>query len=514
MSAMLEGLERELLLVVPPSEASGKRPAILGDDSCDYADLWARVSTTAVLLASRGVGAGQRVVVCLPKGVACIASILGVLRAGACYVPMDVMHPLARWESVLRDVEPDLIIASTAVAHSLPREWSRLAMEPCEPAESPPATADPKLSPEDLAAILYTSGSTGKPKGVCLTHRNISSFVRWCLRLFHPTSDDRFAGHASVAFDLSTHDIFAAMAVGASLLPIPDAWRADPVRLENLMRQWHPTIWYSVPSALDLLVRRTKFPTGGGSQLRTVLFAGESYRPGRLLELVCRLPEEVTVGNLYGPTETNVCLASVMSAREVRANGGHLCVGKPVDDATVDLVSSDGDLIAEPGVVGEIIVTGKCVSPGYYGQPRRPLLDASGHRRYRTGDLGEFGQHGEIHLRGRVDRQVQVGGHRVELAEIESAVSSAPGVVEAAVEAVDDGFRTLVVAAVVLGEGADISPLSLKQHCSGVIPNYMIPQRVRILDALPYSDNGKIDHDAVVAIVSRGIQGTHHDSRE
>ena len=249
MNGLLGPLEQELLLVLPPALDVASRPAILGEDGCDYAGLWDRVSATAGQLVSFGVGPGQPVVVWLPKGTACMASILSVLRAGACYVPVDVTQPMTRVEVILDDVEPSAIITAPELAGLLGPRWSGLVVEPCDRATGTRPSPDPKLEPEDLAAILYTSGSTGRPKGVCLTHRNVSGFVRWCMRVFEPTPEDRFVGHASVAFDLSTHDLFVAMASGASLLPVPDQMRGDPVMIEALLRRWHPTIWYSVPSA-------------------------------------------------------------------------------------------------------------------------------------------------------------------------------------------------------------------------------------------------------------------------
>ena len=512
MNGLLGPLEQELLLVLPPALDVASRPAILGEDGCDYAGLWDRVSATAGQLVSFGVGPGQPVVVWLPKGTACMASILSVLRAGACYVPVDVTQPMTRVEVILDDVEPSAIITAPELAGLLGPRWSGLVVEPCDRATGTRPSPDPKLEPEDLAAILYTSGSTGRPKGVCLTHRNVSGFVRWCMRVFEPTPEDRFVGHASVAFDLSTHDLFVAMASGASLLPVPDQMRGDPVMIEALLRRWHPTIWYSVPSALDLLVRRTNFPDDGGSRLRTVLFAGEAYRPERLRELARRLPGNTKLGNLYGPTETNVCLASISNAREVLENSGQLHLEQSVDGAQVEIIGESGARIVEGGVVGEIVVTGACVSPGYRGQPKRPVVDTAGRRVHRTGDLGEYGERGEIRLHGRVDRQVQVGGHRVELGEVEKAVSSFPDVAEAAVEAIEVEGRMLLVAAVVSERGFPVQTLTLKRHCAHLLPRYMIPHRVKNLDELPRSSNGKIDHREIVMILRKLTGGVCDDA--
>ena len=502
MNGLLGGLERELLLILPPTRDVASRPAIRGEDGCDYAELWARASSTAGHLTSLGVGVGDRVAVWLPKGSACISSILGVLRSGACYVPADATHPPTRVEAIFVDAEPKVIITTPHLAGSLGARWAANVVEPCGADAQRLVTPEPELRPEDLAAILYTSGSTGYPKGVRLTHRNISSFIRWCLRTFTPTCEDRFAAHASVAFDLSTHDIFVALAAGAAMLPIPDQLRADPLATEALLRRWHPTIWYSVPSALDILVSRTEFPREGGSSLRSILFAGEVYAPERLRELALRLPGEVVLGNLYGPTETNVCIAAVSNAGDVLQRSGQLFLGKPVDGVRVEIMDESGEQVSKTGLVGEIVITGACVSPGYWGQPDRPVLDAAGRRSYATGDLGEYDERGDIIFRGRADRQIQAGGHRVELAEVEEAVSSTPGVLDAAVEAIDIGGRTLLVAAIVGVGGRPVPALGLKRHCAGLLPRHMIPQRVWNLERLPRNSNGKIDHQGVVAVLS------------
>ena len=210
---------------------------------------------------------------------------------------------------------------------------------------------------------------------------------------------------------ISAHTtFFVALAAGAAMLPIPDQLRADPLATEALLRRWHPTIWYSVPSALDILVSRTEFPREGGSSLRSILFAGEVYAPERLRELALRLPGEVVLGNLYGPTETNVCIAAVSNAGDVLQRSGQLFLGKPVDGVRVEIMDESGEQVSKTGLVGEIVITGACVSPGYWGQPDRPVLDAAGRRSYATGDLGEYDERGDIIFRGRADRQIQAGG--------------------------------------------------------------------------------------------------------
>lgn len=503
MTGIVTGLQREIIGLSAPDPTMASEVAIVGESPCVYSELWSRVRAFAGAMACVGVEPGDRVAIWLPKGTGYVVAILATLRLGACYVPLDIAQPAERSHVVLQDADPVVLIAESDGATGPGGGGIPMVSEPTTVDLQRVSPAPQEVDPESDAALLYTSGSTGVPKGVRLTHRNVTAFIRWCLEVFPVSAEDLVVNHAPFTFDISLHGLFVPLAVGGSVLVLPDESRKNPLAMAAAMRRERPTVWYSVPSALDRIVREAADALGAGTSLRTVLFAGEEYPPARLAQLSDQLPAGVVLANLYGPTETNVCLAHTVDRGELDGTTS-IPLGRPASGAQIALLDEVGNMISKPDSLGEIAVTGTCVSPGYHGHESRHPLDDRGRRRYYTGDLGSYDAAGRLRFHGRADRQVQVGGHRVELGEIEAALGRMPGVLEVAVERVVIGERPQLVA-FVAGDSSLPGLLAVKQHCAAHVPRYMIPQRLKELEVMPRNANGKIDHEHLVALFN-GIE--------
>ena len=451
-------------------------------------------------LLQRGVEPGGRVAIWLPKSINAVAAMQAVLRVGAAYVPVDPLSPTARARELISDCEPSVCVTEpdrAAVALSPVGPVRRLLLGEGVPGfdDSTPAAPIPRapVTRDSLAYILYTSGSTGRPKGVCISHRNALAFIEWAVAELEPKPTDRLSSHAPFHFDLSILDLYVAFASGACVSLIPEGLSFVGPRLVEFVRRERITIWYSVPSALTMMMDAGGLLETGPASLRTILFAGEPFPVVALRRLRAAF-SGVRMLNLYGPTETNVC-----TYHEVIGTPGEHAAAVPIGRACsgdrVWAVKDDG-AEAEIGESGELLVDGPTVMLGYWGRPahRGP---------YHTGDIVQRLDERNYAYLGRRDAMVKIRGHRVELGEVEAAVSAHPSVREAAAVAVGSGLQKRLVAAVSFREGSSASLLELKKECAARLPRYMIVHGVRELSALPRTPNGKVDRRALQAICEK-----------
>ncbi|MFJ2261649.1 amino acid adenylation domain-containing protein [Streptomyces sp. NPDC087844] len=519
------------------------RPAFVGERTITYGQLGADVAAVASGLVGLGATIGDRVAVWMDKTPRYAEAILATLQAGCAYVPLDGGQPPARVEHILRDCEPVVLftdhrhlelLAGCALPASVRaivpadgtgpeskgttsrptapvRSWADFAATPGGKAAY--AEIPPTPDRDDLAAILYTSGSTGTPKGVRISYRNLANFIRWARTELTVGPDDVFANHASFNFDLSTFDLFTALSVGAGVWIVADDQSRDVASLARGIREHGVTVWYSVPSVLNLLTRSGALTPDTVRTLRYVLFAGEVYPIGQLRALATLLPEQTALYNLYGPTETNVCTYHRVRAEDL-ARDEPVPIGTPVPGARASVVDEDGHTLHGPEAYGELIVEGDCVTPGYWRRgSRAPDAQdaasadaasadaASGHTavghgrgRHATGDLVSY-EGDSLVYRGRRDRMVKLHGYRVELGEIEATVLKRPGITSAAVVLDKQGTEPRIALYYTLGPGVRRPNLiEIKRHCAQHLPRYMLPQLAVCLDELPHNANGKTDY--------------------
>jgi L-proline---[L-prolyl-carrier protein] ligase len=470
-------------------------PALIAPDATlSYRQLDAQADRIAFALAELHVGTGARVGVWLDKSAIAVAALQGVLRTGAAYVPLDPANPTARISALADDCALHTIITTTAGAHRLqqaglaaPRILVVDALRPAgqEAAAGPFPT--PALQPHDMAYILYTSGSTGTPKGVCISHEGALAFIDWAVAEMAITPRDRLANHAPFHFDLSVLDLYGAFAAGAAVALVPDALAYAPDRLVDFIVEQHITMWYSVPTALVLMMEHGGLLERDEVPLRLINFAGEPFPIRYLRRLVERWPPpRIRYLNLYGPTETNVCTFYEVRSIEPRRTRP-VPIGSACSGDTVWAERPDGSS-AGVGAVGELVVSGPTVLLGYWGRPPQAG------RPYRTGDRVLHVAPDTYEYVGRLDRMVKVRGHRIELGEIETTLELHPDVREAAVLVAGTGATARLVAFVAPAAGRDApSLLELKRHCAQRLPPSMIIHHVVGLERLHRTRTGKID---------------------
>jgi amino acid adenylation domain-containing protein len=516
-------------------EAAGRWPeapaVTLRGASITYGALDAWSNRLAHLLVDSGVRRGDRVGIFREKSVAAIAAVYAVLKAGAAYVPLDPHAPPARLAYIARDCDLrvlftgadrlaacqqmrerqaplELLIVPDDLRGSLPAasapHLEDLRVLGADAVGAQPATAPPVRSIElDLAYILYTSGSTGEPKGVMISHLNSLTFVRWAQTAFRVQAADILSNHAPLHFDLSVLDIYAAAMAGATLAPVPAELSVFPVQLAEFIEQTGITIWYSVPSILNLLLLRGSLRPGSFPRLRAVLFAGEVFPTPQLRRLMSLLPR-ARFYNLYGPTETNVCTWYEVPPLDPE-RVAPIPIGRPIDHVEVFAVTEDGRPAA-PDEAGELFVRGATVAGGYWGDPERTArgfvphpFAPTGERVYRTGDLVRVDGQGDYLFLGRRDNQVKSRGYRIELGDVEAAVYAHPEVAECAVVAIPDPLiGNRLKAFVVTRRHRELSVSELVQFCSNLVPRYMLPEEVEFRDHLPKTSTGKIDRKELV----------------
>ncbi|WP_116377655.1 non-ribosomal peptide synthetase, partial [Mycobacterium sp. MFM001] len=479
-----------------------------GGSSLTYREVDETANRLAHLLVGLGAGPGQRVALLLERSAEAVVAILGVLKTGAAYVPMDPAHPDARIGFMVGDAAPIAAI-TTAGLRSRLDGFDLQVIDIDDPAiDGQPGTALSAPSPEDIAYLIYTSGTTGVPKGVAVAHGNVTRLLE-SLDAEVPRAGVWSQCH-SLAFDFSVWEIFGALLGGGRLVVVPDAVVRSPEDLHGVLVREQVNILSQTPSAFYALQSADVLQPEQGRQLKleTVVFGGEALEPQRLRTWLGNHPGSPRLINMYGITETTVH-ASLREIVEADVDGTASPIGLPL--AHLGFFVLDGWLRPVPaGVVGELYVAGAGLAYGYVG--RGPLtasrfvacpFGGAGTRLYRTGDLVCWVADGQLRYLGRADEQVKIRGYRIELGEVQAALSGLDGVEHAVVIAREDrpGDKRLV--GYVTGKA---DPAQIREALAERLPPYMVPAAVVVVEALPLTPNGKLDTRALPAPEFTGVE--------
>lgn len=509
-------------LVLEAASRYPERDALMepGQGRMTFAALDAASARVRDHLCALGVQPGDRVALCLPKTIDTVVLLLGIMRTGAAYVPIDVGSPAWRAAFVMADCAVRCAFIDATVHEAIAAELHTLGASPKVVALTNPGlgaavatwsaraqvaeSRDALDDAEALAYLLYTSGSTGTPKGVMITHRAAFAFVDWCSREYHITADDRFSSHAPFHFDLSVFDLYVALRHGASVTLLGEELGKEPQKLAAVIADERLTVWYSTPSILAMLARHGRLDRVDCSALRLVLFAGEVFPIAALRSVVACWPAPA-YHNLYGPTETNVCTAFALPATIPDDRSEPFPIGMACTHYEARVADDTGQPVAR-GTMGELLMRGPGVMEGYWNLPERTaaaFITVDGDRWYRTGDLVVEGDNGCFTFHGRADRMVKRRGYRIELGEIEAAMVRHPDVRDAAIVATSSEADGTRITAFLTSQGETRpSLLSLKQYAVTALPRYMAPDAYRWLDAIPLTSTDKTDYQTLRALAA------------
>ena len=495
------GLCLHELVAAQARESPGARAVVVADGTAfTRAELAARSGQVAAFLRGLGIGPEVLVGICMERSLDMVVAMLGVLEAGAAYLPLDPAYPTERLDFMLADSAAPVVLTQERLLGRwgagseegprrvcLDRDWPEIAA--ATPATTPAAMA--AMVPDHLAYTIYTSGSTGRPKGVAIAHRSATALLRWAREVFPERDREGVLASTSICFDLSVFELFLPLCHGGTVMLAETA-----LHLPRLAAAGEVTLVNTVPSAIAELVRGEGLPP----TVRTVVLAGEPL-PRRLVDEIYACAGVERVCNCYGPSEDTTYSTYALIDRA----GGPPPIGRPVGGGWAYLL--DAGLQPVPlGAVGELYLGGAGLARGYLGRPELtaerfvpdPFSSTPGARLYRTGDLVRYRPDGEMLFLGRADHQVKIRGFRIELGEIEAALRRHPSVAEAVVLARGEAGEQRLVAYVV-GRGEAPAPAAeeLRGFLRVKLPAHMIPWAFVALPALPLNANGKLDRKAL-----------------
>ncbi|WP_245804403.1 amino acid adenylation domain-containing protein, partial [Andreprevotia lacus] len=471
---------------------------VFGDKQLSYGDLERRANQLAHALQAQGVAPGARIALCMTRSQQLLVALLGILKAGCSYVPLDPTYPSERLTHMLTDAAPALLLTQTGLldvaAHAVPA----LRLDTIDLSRFPPTSVQTGVSGQHAAYMIYTSGSTGRPKGVVVEHAAVVNFLGSMAKAPGITTDDVMLALTTLSFDIAGLELYLPLTVGARIVLSTAEHNADADLLALTIAKYDVTIMQATPSGWRLLL-------DGGWQGKPDLKAlcGGEALPVELAQRMLQRTGELW--NLYGPTETTIwsTCQQVLSITGQGATG----IGRPIDNTQIYMLDAHGRL-APTGVAGELHIAGAGVARGYWQRPEltaeRFVLDVHaaehGARMYRTGDLARWLPDGRIDYLGRIDQQVKIRGHRIELGEIETMLMTVDGVREAVVVARSDAADQRLVAYIAIhADSAQPDTATLRTLLLQQLPDYMVPAHFVVLAQLPLTPNGKVDRKALPA---------------
>jgi len=463
--------------------------AIYRDVRLTYGEVDAISDRIAAYAQSLGIGCGDVVSILIPRSEFMVTATFGVMKSGAAYQPLDPSYPSERLSYMIRDANAKLLIADESLLHLLP-DYDGPVLKCSEIASLPDAVpAASGLTPDDLLILLYTSGTTGVPKGVMLTHGNLVNFCDWYRRHYDLTAESIVGAYASYGFDACMMDLYAPLTTGAAVCIVPEEIRIDLPVLNDYYEANHVTHVF-----MTTQMGRMFADALPKAHLRHLSVGGEKLVP-------IAPPEGYVLTNIYGPTECTVCATT----QAVDRLYDRIPIGDALDNYKLFVADSAGNELPV-GAMGELYISGHGVSKGYLNQPERtqqsfvknPFCAEPGYERaFRTGDVVRRLPDGKLDFIGRNDGQVKIRGFRIELAEVEGVIRDYPGIKDVTVQAFDDEtFGGKFIAAYVVSDAA-IETASLNAFIRSKKPPYMVPSVTMQLDAIPLTQNQKVNRRAL-----------------
>ncbi|MFE6068660.1 non-ribosomal peptide synthase/polyketide synthase [Streptomyces sp. NPDC056525] len=476
-------------------------PAVVcGEVRLSYGELWSRAVGVANELTAVGVGRGSVVALAVPRSVDAVVAMLGVGLAGGAFLPVDLDFPADRIAYILSDARPVAVLSTADAVTGLPDGVSTPVVLLDDVAPAAELAARDEVSADDAAYVLYTSGSTGRPKGVVVPHGALRNFLWSMGSQVELSAGEKWLAVTTFGFDISLLEVFLPLVSGAVVVIADRDVVRDPARLGALVRSEDIAVMQATPSLWRALTETDPEVAQG----LKILVGGEAVDAG----LAGVLAEAgASVWNMYGPTETTIWSTSALLSGD-----GGTPIGAPIANTQVYVLDSRLRLVP-PGVSGELYIAGEGVARGYLGRPgltsERFVTDPFGEpgsRMYRTGDLVRWTDSGVLEFVGRVDDQVKVRGYRIELGEVESALSKVEGVARAVAMVREDSPNDRrLVGYVVPAEGVSLEPESVRRRTATLLPEYMVPSGVVVLESVPLTPNGKTDRKALPAPIASGV---------
>ncbi|MEQ8705805.1 MAG: amino acid adenylation domain-containing protein [Phaeodactylibacter sp.] len=468
--------------------------------SLTYHQLCTEAETLSQALKSLELPAGSLIALYLAKSSTAIVAVLGTLMADLAYLPLDVDAPDQRNQYILEQSRARAVLATAE------RNFPWMQDAPAQVDIAGEITVYPVSSgaplaelPHDLAYVLYTSGSTGTPKGVMITHTAARAFVDWAGHTFSLTANDTLTSIAPLHFDLSVFDVFAGLSAGAALVILTPQESKNPLLLSSYMERYGVTTLYATPTLLQLMPRFGKADRYDHRALRQVLFAGEVF-PIPALQLLQRVWATARFYNLYGPTETNVCTWYALPQQVEDNRLTPYPIGKACPYDQCAILKGNGEVEAPASGNGELLVAGASLMSGYLGKPDQTEAAFIRHNEqvwYRTGDLVEVDENGNLLYRGRRGRMVKRRGYRIELGEIEAAMHQHPAIEQAACLAREEEQTVKSVVVFYVAPGGKLSHAQLIDFLAERLPAYMLPDQFILLPQIPQTSSQKTDYQAL-----------------
>ncbi len=477
---------------------------VFQDQQLTYQELNSRANQLAHYLQKLGVGSDVLVGICVERSLWMVIGLLGILKAGAAYVPLDPAYPAERQAYIIADTQTSLVLTQQHLATNLAtnkvqllcidNDWSVIAQENSENLVT-------QTTSQNLAYVIYTSGSTGKPKGTLITHQGLVNYLSWCTQAYKVEQGAGTLVHSPLGFDLTVTSLFSPLLVGRQVELLPENQGIDS--LASALRRSHNLSLVKItPAHLDLLKAQLS-SAEIGNRTKAFIIGGENLLAEKLTFWQDFAPDTMLI-NEYGPTETVVGCCVYQVPNNPR-DSGSIPIGKPIANTQHYVLDKHWQPVPI-GVVGELYIAGLGLARGYLNQPEltaqkfipNPFSHKAGERLYRTGDLARYRSDKTLEFLGRIDNQVKIRGFRIELKEIEAVLETHPEVEEVVVIAREDAdTEKRLVAYLVVNQKPGIAISELRNYLLEKLPDYMIPAVFIKLDALPLTPNGKVDYRAL-----------------